>query len=133
MMSRKGWKGDIVLANRDVVASWMKRYVHAWSTSERSDIEALFTSGAEYHELPYETHWIGRDEIIEGRQSRDGWQKNGWTFAGEILMITGDTAAVRGLGTYTEFGAFDNLWTLTFAPDGRVKVFRMWNNQAETE
>ena len=83
--------------------------MHAWSTSDRSDIEA----------------------VVDGWQSRDDWQKNGWTFDWEILLITGDTSAVRGRGTYVEFGAFDNLWTLPFSPDGRVKVLRMWNNQAE--
>ncbi|MFD8496411.1 nuclear transport factor 2 family protein [Amycolatopsis sp. NPDC059657] len=118
------------MPNSDVVEEWIEKYVHAWTTSARKDIEALFTGGAEYHERPYETDWIGRNEIVEGWQSRDEWQKNGWTFEWEILMITGDTAAVRGRGTYAEFGAFDNLWTLTFAPNGRVDTFRMWNNAA---
>jgi hypothetical protein len=52
-------------------------------SSGRSDIAAVFTSGAEYHEWPYETDWSGRDEIVEGWQSRDDWQKNGWTFRGQ--------------------------------------------------
>jgi len=119
------------MPDRKTVQDWIDCYVRAWSTADRRDIEALFTSGAEYHEWPYETDWIGREEIVEGWQSRDDWQKNGWTFESEILMITGDTAAVRGRGVYTAFGAFDNLWTLTFASDGRVEVFRMWNNAAE--
>ncbi|MCX2731545.1 hypothetical protein OOZ19_14970 [Saccharopolyspora sp. NFXS83] len=46
-------------------------------------------------------------------------------------MVTGDTAAVRGLGTYTDFGRFDNLWALTFAPNGRVGAFRLGNDAAE--
>jgi SnoaL-like domain len=119
------------MPNRDVVEKWIEKYVHAWNTSAHKDIEALFTKAAEYHERPYVTDWIGRDEIVQGWQSRDEWQKNGWTFDWEILMIIGDTAAVRGRGIYAEFGAFDNLWTLTFASNGRVDTFRMWNNAAE--
>ncbi|GAB3572675.1 hypothetical protein GCM10027445_30650 [Amycolatopsis endophytica] len=118
------------MPSRADVDSWIERCVHAWTTSDRNDLAALFTSGAEYHEWPYETHWIGRDDIIEGRQDRADWQCNGWTFAWDVLMITGGTAAVRGLGTYPEFGVFGNLWTLTFAPDGRGDVFRRWNNAA---
>jgi hypothetical protein len=46
-------------------------------------------------------------------------------------MVTGDTAAIKGTGRYTELGTFDNLWTVTFADDGRCRMFRMWNNGTE--
>ncbi|RDI31831.1 hypothetical protein [Lentzea flaviverrucosa] len=38
------------MPNREIVENWVERYVHAWSTSDRGDIEALFTNDAEYHE-----------------------------------------------------------------------------------
>jgi hypothetical protein len=118
------------MPTREEVETWIGDYVRAWTSSARADIETLFTVDAEYHEWPYETTWAGRDEIVTGWQGRDDWQQGGWTFGWEILMITGDTAAVRGRGSYTELGDFDNLWVLTFATDGRVAVFRMWNNPA---
>jgi SnoaL-like domain len=118
------------LATQDV-EQWIKKYEHAWRTGASADIEALFTESAEYHEWPYETAWIGRQEIVNGWLSREKWQAGGWTFDWSILTINGDTAAVEGTGVYTELGSFANLWVLTFADDGRCAVFRMWNNEID--
>jgi len=112
------------------IETWIAAYVHAWTTADRDDIAALFTPDAEYHEWPFETHWESRDEIVDGWLGRQQWQEGGWTFDSSVLMITGDTAAVRGTGVYTELGTFENLWVVTFADDGRCSVFRMWNNEA---
>jgi len=112
------------------VEAFIAGYVRAWTTADAADIAALFAADAEYHEHPYETHWIGRDAIVEGWLSRQDWQEGGWSFESSILMITGDTAAVRGTGTYTKLGTFENLWTVTFDDDGLCTVFRMWNNEA---
>ncbi len=112
------------------VATWVERYVHAWRTADRGDVAALFTQDAEYHEWPYETSLIGRAAIVDGWLSRQPWQEGGWTFDWSLLMLTGDTAAVKGVGVYTELGTFDNLWAVTLAADGRCRMFRMWNNEA---
>jgi hypothetical protein len=111
------------------VATWLEAYVHAWATAAADDIEALFTPDAEYHELPYETSWVGRDRIVEGWLSRQDWQEGGWTFDWKILMVTGDTAAVQGTGVYKKLGTFDNLWVVTLDSYGRCSMFRMWNNE----
>lgn len=111
------------------VTGWVEAYVRAWSSGLAKDIKPLFAPRAEYHEWPYETHWIGRDEIVAGWQSREDWQSGGWDFEWSVLMITGDTAAISGIGSYRELGRFANLWTVTFSPPGRCTVFRMWNNQ----
>ncbi|MFJ1765416.1 nuclear transport factor 2 family protein [Amycolatopsis sp. NPDC088138] len=112
------------------VRTWVEKYVHAWETAAGPDIRALFTPDAEYHEQPYETAWIGRDAIVEGWLGRQHWQEGGWTFGWTLLTTTGDTAAIRGTGTYTELGTFENLWVLTLTPKGRCRMFRMWNNEA---
>jgi hypothetical protein len=111
------------------VTDWVERYLTAWSSAASNDIKALFTPAAEYHERPYETEWIGREAIVEGWLSRQEWQEGGWTFDWEILMITGDTAAIRGTGVYKELGTFENLWVVTLDAKGRCSTFRMWNNQ----
>lgn len=111
------------------VESWINAYVHAWQTCARKDIEKLFAEDAQYHEWPYETDWIGRDEIVRGWIRRKPWQKGGWEFEWKILMITGDTAAIGGVGTYRELGTFENLWTVTYDVSGRCVMFRMWNNE----
>ena len=111
------------------VKAWVERYVHAWRTYDRDDIAALFTENAEYHEWPYQTSWLGRAAIVDGWFERQDWQKDGWDFDWRVLAISGDTAAVGGTGHYRKLGNFANLWTVTFADDGRCAVFRMWNNE----
>ncbi|MFF3444209.1 nuclear transport factor 2 family protein [Streptosporangium sp. NPDC002721] len=120
------------MLTNEQLTGWVERYVHAWRTADPADIAALFTANAEYHEQPYETDWIGREAIVQGWLSRRPWQEGGWDFDWSPLMITGDTAAIRGTGVYTELGRFDNLWVVTFAGDGRCSSFRMWNNEAGT-
>jgi hypothetical protein len=109
--------------------AWVDRYVHAWKTSDSGDIESLFTEDAEYHEWPYETSWIGREAIVRGWLERKDWQEGGWDFEWSVLAVNGDTAAIGGTGVYRKLGTFANLWTVTFADDGRCRVFRMWNNE----
>lgn len=117
------------MTTRQQVTSWVENYVHAWTTADPADIESLFAQDAEYHEWPYDTHWLGRGEIVKGWLERQPWQKGGWTFDWAILMITGDTAAIRGTGVYEKLGTFENLWTVTFTPEGTCRLFRMWNNE----
>jgi uncharacterized protein (TIGR02246 family) len=110
------------------VEAWIEGYVHAWKTHDPADIAALFTEDAESHEWPYETEWIGREDIVAGWLERKAWQEGGWEFEWSVLAINGDTAAVRGTGTYKKLGKFANLWTITF-DDGKCRMFRMWNNE----
>ncbi|WP_329586027.1 nuclear transport factor 2 family protein [Kitasatospora sp. NBC_01250] len=111
------------------VDEWVQAYVRAWRSNAPEDIAALFCAGAEYHERPYETDWIGREEIVKGWRSRQAWQQGGWDFEWSVLMINGDTAAIKGTGVYKELGTFANLWTVTFDNQGSCAMFRMWNNQ----
>jgi len=117
------------MTTQQTVSTWVEQYVHAWTTADPDDIGALFAPDAEYHEWPFETHWIGRAAIVAGWLSREPWQEGGWTFDWDILMITGDTAAIRGTGRYQKLGTFENLWTVTVGADGTCVVFRMWNNE----
>ncbi|MFF1653789.1 nuclear transport factor 2 family protein [Streptomyces sp. NPDC058251] len=111
------------------VRTWVEGYVRAWSSNSEKDIVSLFPPDAEYHEWPYETHWLGRDEIVQGWIGRAAWQEGGWDFTWSLLTINGDTAAIEGTGRYKELGTFANLWTVTFDGNGRCAVFRMWNNE----
>jgi hypothetical protein len=114
-----------------IVATWVEAYLRAWSSNEAADIEALFTEDAEYHESPYETEWLGRDEIVAGWQSRWNWQQGGWTFDWSTRTFDGRTAVVDGVGHYTELGDFDNLWTITLDADGRCSRFEMVNTEQD--
>lgn len=113
------------------VNAWIEQYLVAWHSNEPSDIAELFTPDAEYHESPYSTHWIGRDEIIAGWRGRWDWQQGGWTFEHTTQSIEGDTAVVKGVGHYAELGDFGNHWTLTFDISGRCVRFSMINSEQE--
>jgi len=112
------------------IAVWVNKYIHAWGTGAKEDIEVLFTEDAEYHEWPYETDWVGRATIVKGWQSRQQWQEGGWDFDWSILTVTGDTAAIKGTGVYKELGTFENLWVIRLTDDGKCSMFQMWNNEA---
>jgi hypothetical protein len=111
------------------VDAWVAGYLRAWTSCGPADIETLFTPGAEQHEWPYETHWIGRDAIVDGWRTRAPWQEGGWEFEWTLLTINGDTFAIDGVGTYAELGTFKNLWTVTLDDAGTCTMFRMWNNE----
>lgn len=111
------------------ITAWVEQYLLAWRTNEATDIAALFSDDAEYHETPYDTDWIGRDEIVEGWQSRWDWQQGGWTFEWNILSVDGLAVVVTGVGHYTKLGDFDNVWTLQFDASGRCVRFDMQNTE----
>jgi hypothetical protein len=111
------------------VTRWVEAYLRAWQTNDRDDIAALFTADAEYHESPFDTEWIGRDEIVEGWQGRWDWQQGGWTFDWTITSIEHLSAVITGVGHYTELGDFDNAWTVTFNEFGRCTRFEMVNTE----
>lgn len=115
--------------NSDSIATWVAGYIKAWETNAAADIAALFTEDAEYHETPYETKWIGLDEIVEGWRSRWEWQMGGWVFDWAIASVDNRTVVITGVGRYKKLGDFDNTWTVTFHESGRVSRFEMLNTE----
>lgn len=121
--------GAVPLLTSESITDWVNRYIRAWETNVSDDIAALFADDAEYHETPFDTEWVGRDEIVDGWQSRWDWQKGGWHFDWTITSIEGLTAVVTGIGHYKKLGDFDNLWTVTFDGSGRCTRFDMVNTE----
>ena len=111
------------------VTTWVDAYILAWASNATADIAALFAEDAEYHETPYETEWIGRDEIVDGWQGRWDWQQGGWDFEWTLVSIDGVTAVITGIGHYKKLGDFDNLWTVTFNDAGLCTRFDMRNTE----
>lgn len=108
---------------------WIEAYVRAWASNDPQDISALFGETAEYHESPFETHWIGREDIVAGWLSRWQWQLGGWTFDWTIASANESRVVVTGVGHYAELGDFDNVWTVTFDDDGLCTRFEMTNTE----
>ncbi|WP_326726315.1 nuclear transport factor 2 family protein [Streptomyces sp. NBC_00243] len=117
------------MVGKERVEAWVEEYVLAWRSNRPEVIAALFSAHAEYHEWPYATDWVGREEIVQGWLGRAAWQEGGWEFEWSVLTVNGDTAAVEGTGRYKELGTFANLWTVTFDSRGKCAMFRMWNNE----
>ena len=115
----------------EAITAWVEKYLHAWETNVTADIEALFTEDAEYHENPFSTEWIGRNEIVEGWQSRWDWQQGGWTFEWNTAKVEGLTVTIVGIGHYAKLGDFDNQWTVTFDSTGRSSRFEMVNTERD--
>jgi hypothetical protein len=113
----------------DFVALWVDGYLRAWRSNAPSDIAALFSEDAEYHESPYETEWIGRDEIVEGWRSRWDWQAGGWDYEWSLVSVHGHTVEITGVGHYKTLGDFDNRWTVTFDENGLATRFEMLNTE----
>jgi hypothetical protein len=113
----------------EAITTWVNRYLRAWKTDDRDDIAALFSEDAECHERPFDTEWIGRDEIVEGWRSRWDWQQGGWDFDWSITNVQGSTVVITGVGRYVELGVFDNVWTVTFDDLGRSTRFEMLNTE----
>jgi len=113
----------------ETITAWVDRYVAAWRTNDPVDIAGLFTEDGEYHEGPYETDWVGRDEIVDGWRSRWHWQKGGWSFEWNLVSIEGSTAVVTGVGRYTQLGNFDNHWTVRFRTPELCESFTMINTE----
>lgn len=111
------------------ITEWVEGYIRAWETNARADIAALFTEDAEYHETPYATEWIGRNEIVDGWQSRWDWQKGGWHFDWTLESVDGLSVVITGVGHYKKLGDFDNVWTVTFDESGRCSRFEMLNTE----
>lgn len=129
--------GHMTTSTRDLtitaetITAWVDRYLTAWRSNDPDDIAALFTEDGEYHEGPYETDWIGRDEIIDGWQSRWDWQQGGWDFDWELVLIDGPTAVITGVGRYAKLGTFDNHWTVRFRTPELCENFTMVNTERD--
>ena len=123
---------DLVITTETVTA-WVDRYLTAWKTNDPDDIAGLFTEDGEYHEGPYETDWIGRDEIVAGWRSRWDWQQGGWDFDWKIDSIHGPIAVITGVGHYKKLGNFDNHWTVTFRTPELCVDFTMVNTEREDD
>lgn len=115
-------------SSAQVVQNWMNGYRRAWETNVPDDIRALFTPDAVYRGRPGQPAWTGHDEIVAGWLEHAD-EPGSTTFAWETLANDGDLAVVRCVTTYPagpKKGAYDNMWVIDFARDGRAAEFTDW-------
>jgi hypothetical protein len=112
------------------VSDWLERYVSAWKSGERSEIEALFGADARYRYHPADEPLVGQAAIA------DSWLEDPdapGTFDAsyECFAVDGDAAVAIGTSTYFNAeGAvdrvYDNVFVLRFEPGGRCSEFTEW-------
>jgi hypothetical protein len=109
-------------------------YLDAWRTNDPDAIRELFTvdatyRGAAHHPDPA----IGIDAIIAlWDEERD--EPGTWSYDGGVELENKRAAVIRGVTTYSEGpkgGAYENVWLVRFADDGRVSEFQDWWFQRE--
>ena len=112
------------------VSDWLERYVSAWKSGERSEIEALFGADARYRYHPADEPLVGQAAIA------DSWLEDPdapGTFDAsyECFAVDGDAAVAIGTSTYFNAeGAvdrvYDNVFVLRFETGGRCSGFTEW-------
>lgn len=120
---------------RDDVQRWLDRYVEAWKTYDRIEIESLFSADAEYRYHPWDEPVRGRQAIVDdwlapdgdaARKDADGTYDASY----EAWAVDGDRAVAVGTSDYftdsthaTRERRYHNTYLLEFDPDGRCRSF----------
>jgi hypothetical protein len=116
--------------NRADVQAWLDRYVEAWRTNDRSEVQSLFTDDATYGYRPWDSdeHTLrGRDAIVASWLEEPD-EPGSWDAHYEPFAIENDRAVALGWSRYAASGdqperLYHNAYVLEFAPDGRCRSF----------
>src|SRR5215211_5198689 len=124
--------------NRASVQAWLDRYVDAWKSYDRAQIESLFAEAATYRYHPYDAE----DDVVRGREAivRDWVEPEGsastrdapgtYDAKYEAYAVEGDRAVAVGWSSYwtdasrsTLEKTYDNIFLLRFDDEGRCLGF----------
>ena len=128
-----------VIVDRSDVDLWLKRYVDAWKSYDRSEIESLFGEGIHYRYHPYDEPIVGKEAVVKSWMGEldhadASTRDEPGTFDGSYrcIAVDGQTAVATGHTTYlTELGGdidriYDNCYVMTFDDNGRCTEFTEW-------
>src|SRR5262245_25041895 len=112
------------------VSSWLERYVAAWKSGERGEIEALFSDDARYRYHPYDEPLVGRAAIA------DSWleepdEPGSFDASYECFAADGDSAVAIGTSSYFDGDGviervYENVFVLRFDRRGDCSAFTEW-------
>jgi hypothetical protein len=124
---------------RDQVDRWLGRYVEAWKSYDRDEIEALFAEDISYRYHPYDDPIEGRDEVIkawrtEGDHPEAGTRDEPGTYEAFYRCVAADDdmAVAVGQSSYKESPdgpvarVYDNCFVMRFDSAGRCSEFTEW-------
>jgi ketosteroid isomerase-like protein len=125
--------------DRTDVQTWLDRYVEAWKTYDRGEIEGLFAESVSYRYHPYDDPVRGREAVVrawlgEGSQDVASSRDEPGTFDASYapVAVDGDVAVAAGTSTYrNEPGGpvdsvYDNCFVIRFDAEGRCREFTEW-------
>jgi hypothetical protein len=107
------------------VQTWLDRYVEAWRSYDRTQIEALFAEGALYSYHPWDEPLRGPQAIAEDWLSNQD-EPGTWEASYRPLLIEGKRAVTTGTTTYSNGRVYSNLWEVDFDDQGRCTRFVEW-------
>ncbi len=112
------------------VGDWLDRYVAAWESNDRAEIEGLFADDAVYYAEPYAQPYRGRSAIA------DAWleqpeEPGSWSASYRAIAALGDVGVGMGTSTYPGTGGapdrvYHNVFVLSFDANGRCTQYREW-------
>jgi uncharacterized protein (TIGR02246 family) len=105
--------------DRERIRDWVERYVEAWNSNDRGNIESLFTEDAVYLTGPFDEPWEGRETVVEQWLARKD-EPGDTRFVYEVIAVDGDLGVVEGYTHYSGTGEeFANLWLIRLDGSGR--------------
>lgn len=115
---------------REDVSRWLERYVAAWKSDDRGEIEALFSDDARYRYHPYDEPLVGPVAIADS-WLEDPDEPGSFDAGYQCFAADGDAAVAIGTSRYVAPGGgvervYDNIFALRFDADGRCSEFTEW-------
>lgn len=130
--------------DRAHVQDWLDRYLAAWKSYDRAEIEALFSADAEYSYHPWDEPERGRDTIVAdwlapagdaSRKDKEGMydgEYETWTVDGNRAVAIGKSFYYTDAGRSIVERLYWNNWLLEFDDDGRCRSFVEYFMQQKT-
>lgn len=112
------------------IDAWLERYVAAWKSYDRDEIEALFSDEARYRFHPWDEPVVGPEAIADS-WLEDPDEPGSFDATYECYAADEDRAVAVGSSTYfaadgTVDRVYDNVYLLRFDEDGRCSEFTEW-------
>jgi hypothetical protein len=127
------------VTNAESVAAWLDRYVEAWKSYDRGQIEALFGDEVSYRFHPYDEPVVGREAVVEswlgegdhpGASERD--EPGTYEASYRPVAVDGNVAVAVGTSTYYDspggkvVRVYDNCFVMRFDAESRCVEFTEW-------
>jgi hypothetical protein len=123
---------------REEVNRWLGRYIEAWKSYQRDQIEALFAEDISYRYHPYDDPIEGREAVVESwmgeGDDEDSSSDEPGTYEAfyRVVAADDDMAVAIGSSSYKEspdgpvVRVYDNCFVMRFDSEGRCREFTEW-------